>query len=260
MCDVRDSQPASPTLGRMCRYECNYVDTIKRLTRSLRFCFCLVADMVWCWRDVGAMCSDVHWCDVMWCAVMWCDAMWCDVMWWFVVWCGVVMWYMMWWRDVMRCDDAIRCDEMWWRDVMWYVMWCVMWWCDVMMWCDDVMWGGVMRCDMWCDVMIWWCDVMMWCDDVMWHLAGRARPLVTSQRWQRKFKTCPNPLKIGGRSPMVPSVMHAKFGTDSQRNKKVLGTPVIPRAGTRWPWAGREPRWRAPPHRPLVPGALLAEN
>ena len=41
--------------------------------------------------------------------------------------------------------------------------------------------------------------------------------------WQQKIKTCPNPLKIGGRSPMVPSDMHAKFGgADSSRNKKIV--------------------------------------
>ena len=61
---------------------------------------------------------------------------------------------------------------------------------------------------------------------------------------------------------MVPSVVRAKFGADSPRNEKVLGTPLFPgqALGGRGPagslgWLAGE---RAPPHRPLVPDALLA--
>ena len=57
---------------------------------------------------------------------------------------------------------------------------------------------------------------------------------------------------------MVPSVVRAKFGADSPRNEKVLGTPSFPgqALGGRGPagsfgWLAGE---RAPPHRPLVPG------
>ena len=59
---------------------------------------------------------------------------------------------------------------------------------------------------------------------------------------------------------MVPSDVHAKFGADSPRNKKLLGTPFFPGPGRQWPAGRQGASWRAPPHRPLVPGALLAEN
>ena len=42
--------------------------------------------------------------------------------------------------------------------------------------------------------------------------------------WQQKIKSCRIRLKFGGRSLMVPSDVHAKFGADSPRNEKVFGT------------------------------------
>ena len=72
-------------------------------------------------------------------------------------------------------------------------------------------------------------------------------------------KSCRIRLKFDGRSPMVPSAVHAKYGADSPRNKKVLGTPFFPGPGRQWPrqgggWLG------VPPHRPPRPRVCASEN
>ena len=53
---------------------------------------------------------------------------------------------------------------------------------------------------------------------------------------------------------MVPSAVHAKYGADSPRNKKVFGTPFFPGPGRQWPRRG-ERRLAGP----LVPGSVLAK-
>ena len=53
-----------------------------------------------------------------------------------------------------------------------------------------------------------------------------AWPLVIgpSSLLKKKNQSCRIRLKIGRRSPMVQSDVHAKFGADRQRNKKVYQT------------------------------------
>ena len=58
---------------------------------------------------------------------------------------------------------------------------------------------------------------------------------------------------------MVPSAVHANFGADTPRNKKLLGTPFFPGPGRQWPrrgggWPG------APPRRPPRPRVRASEN
>ena len=51
---------------------------------------------------------------------------------------------------------------------------------------------------------------------------------------------------------MVPSDVHAKFGSDLCRIEKVSGTPFFPRAGRQWPVGRRGASRGTPPHRPLL--------